>query len=33
MSKGPLLGLVLTAMAGWVDAIGFLRLGGFIRRS
>jgi len=29
MSKGPLLGLVLTAMAGWVDAIGFLRLGGF----
>jgi uncharacterized membrane protein YoaK (UPF0700 family) len=29
MSKGPLLGLVLTAMAGWVDAIGFLQLGGF----
>jgi uncharacterized membrane protein YoaK (UPF0700 family) len=28
VSKGPLIGLVLTALAGWVDAIGFLRLGG-----
>jgi uncharacterized membrane protein YoaK (UPF0700 family) len=29
VSKGPLIGLVLTALAGWVDAIGYLRLGGF----
>ena len=25
---GLLIGLCLTAVAGWVDAIGFLRLGG-----
>jgi uncharacterized membrane protein YoaK (UPF0700 family) len=29
VSRGPLIGLVLTALAGWVDAIGYLRLGGF----
>jgi uncharacterized membrane protein YoaK (UPF0700 family) len=29
MGKAPLFGLALTALAGWVDAIGYLRLGGF----
>jgi uncharacterized membrane protein YoaK (UPF0700 family) len=29
VSKGFLIGLVLTAVAGWVDAIGYLQLGGF----